>query len=465
MPQASFRERSIRLKHLEDEKNNLIDDLIRQLESSQQHLQQLRLEYDNEAKLWTETKENEETLQQEMNGMRTLLDRNSYVTVLIDGDSLTFSKELVSRGESGGMNAAQLLANTIKSFAVDGLPHLRSVNVHVKLFMNVKALVDALTRQKVIHTPAAHENFLQGLLSSEMIFDVIDTSCMKGRTIRKIQESYRHDYINVHCHQIFLAALANHELNGLLDETPDVAVHERVTLLEARGLQPNDRFDHEIQSIKVDGFLTKVEADTFAVKTPAAKVATPVLARIESNTSSRTPNSGQASAASTPVLTWAAMTAQPFVPKPGDVRSETSTPISATTPPPSRTATSAVPRNRLGQRVDNVDDAIPYQELQRIKKMKLCNIYYLQGKDACTGDCGHSHTYPLKTAERNILKEVARMTPCYYKTECDDPACIYGHRCPQSKPDKKDCYYKSDCRFVGWGHGIDTKVVKIQNVK
>jgi len=341
-----------------------------------------------------------------MNGMRSLLDRNSYVTVLIDGDSLTFSKELVSRGETGGMSAAQSLAKTIKTFAVDGLPHLTTVNIHVKLFMNVKALVDALARQKIIQTPAAYENFLQGLLDSDMVFDVIDTGCMKGRTIKKIQESYRHDYINVHCHQIFLAALAKDELNALLDETPDVAVHERVTLLEARGLQPCDRFDHEIQSIKADEFLSKVEMGTFATKTPAAKVATPVLSRIESNTSSRTPNSAQASAASTPVLTWAAMTAQPFVPKPGDARSGTSTPISTLTPPPSKTAVSAVPRNKLGQRVDNVDDAIPYQELQRIKKMKLCNIYYLQGKNACSGDCGHSHSYPLKTAERNILKEV-----------------------------------------------------------
>ncbi|KAK5938347.1 hypothetical protein PMZ80_009317 [Knufia obscura] len=380
-------------------------DLIRQLESSQQQLQQLRLEYDGEAKLWTETKDSEESLQQEMNSMRTLLDRNSYVTVLIDGDSLTFSKELLSKGEQGGLDAAQSIAGVVKSFAMDGLPHLTTVNIHVKLFMNVRGLIDTLLRQKVIQTSVTYENFLRGLLNSSMIFDVIDTSCMKGMTTRKIKESYRHDYINVHCHQIFLAALANADLAALLNETPDVPVHERVTLLEARGLQSTDKFDHEIQSIKVDAFLTKVGSEMTAMKTPAAKIATPVLARIESNSSSKTINSGQASSTSTPVLTWAAMTAQPFVPKPGDVRSGTSTPISATTPPP-KTILPAIPRNKLGQRVDGVDESIPYQELQRIKKMKLCNIYYLQGKTSCSGECGHSHTYPLKTAERNILKEV-----------------------------------------------------------
>jgi len=400
-----------------------------------------------------------------MNGMRNLLDRNSYVTVLIDGDSLTFSKEFLSKGELGGIDAAHAIAKIIKSFAVDGLPHLSIVNIHIKLFMNVRGLIDTLVRQRTIQTSATFESFLRGLLSSNMTFDVIDTSCMRGMTMRKIKEAYRHDYINVHCHQIFLAALANEDLNALLDETPDVAVHERVTLLEARGLQSNDMFDHEIQSIKVHSFLVKVGTEMSAMKTPAAKVATPVLARVESNSSSRTINSGQASATSTPVLTWAAMTAQPFVPKPADARSETSTPISTTTPPPAKEVLSAIPRNRFGQRVDTVDESIPYQELQRIKKMKLCNIFYLQGKNACSGDCGHSHVYPLKATERNILKEVARMTACYYKTECEDPACIYGHRCPQSKPGKNDCYYKTDCRFLGWGHGIDVKVVKTQNVK
>ena len=340
--------------------------------------------------------------------MRNLLDRNSYVTVLIDGDVLTFSKELLSKGESGGMYAAELLAKTIKTFAANSLPHLSTVNIHVKFFVNLRALLDVLIRCKVIQTTAAYENFLQGLLASDMTFDVIDTSCMKGMTSRKIKESFRHDFINVHCHQIFLAALANNDLNSLLNETPDVAVHERVTLLEARGLQASDRFDHEIQSIKIDTVLTKVGADTITSKTPAAKVATPILARIESNSSSRTANSGQASAMSTPILTWAAMTAQPFVPKPGDMRSGSSTPISTTTPPPSKSASSAIPRNKLGQRVDDVDEGIAYQELQRIKKMKLCNIYYLQGKNACSGDCGHTHTYPLKTTERNILKEVGK---------------------------------------------------------
>lgn len=199
---------------------------------------------------------------------------------------------------------------------------------------------------------------------------------------------------------------------------------------------------------------------------PPPKIATPMLARIPSTSSTKTMNSGPGvpSAASTPQLTWAAMTAQPFVPKAADTKNGVLSTISTNTsgvPPPA----AEVPRNKHGQRIDPVDTTIPYQELQRIKRMKLCNIYYLVSKTECAGNCGHSHSYPLTKYEKSILKEVARMTACHNKTECDDIDCIYGHRCPQNKPDKKDCFYKQECRFWGFGHGIDEKVVKVRSVK
>lgn len=408
----------------------------------------------------------EDSLQAEMGSIRKLLNRNSYVTVLIDGDNLTFSKDLLAKGECGGQEANKLLQEAVQSFAKDNLPHLDwPVNTHAKLFLNMKTAVENLIRLKLVDRTSTFESFLKGLLQSESVFDIIDTSLETNLTCKRIRESYDHDFVNVHCHQIFLAALSKNGLKGLLEQMPDIPVHERVTLLEPKDMDLADNFSQEVQSIKMSSLLLKIP--TMASPKPLPpKVATPVLARIESNSSTRTANTGLASSTNTPVLSWAAMTAQPFVPKPGESRSGASTPFTVMSP----TIAKAVPvkgvaRNRLGQRVDKVDDSIPYQELQRIKKMKLCNIYYLVGKNACDSDCGHTHSYLLKQHEKTILKEVARMTPCFYRLECDDPECIYGHRCPQSKPGKKDCYYKEDCRFTGWGHGIDDKVVRVQNVK
>ena len=169
----------------------------------------------------------------------------------------------------------------------------------------------------------------------------------------------------------------------------------------------------------------------------------------------------------TPNLTWASMTAAPFVPLAAGFPSVGKTPP-ARSPDSSTPVLESVPgidRNRLGQRVDKLDLTIPNEDIKRIKKLKLCNVFFLQGSLACTNlKCNHDHEYQLTRNDKKTLEMVARMTPCYYKTECDDPRCIYGHRCPQSKPGEKECWYKEDCRFWGWGHGIDTRVVKTTKV-
>ena len=410
--------------------------------------------------------------------MRNLLERNAYVTVLLDGDALTFPRDLWSKGFKGGQEAAAILKESLTSFTIaqEQLSHLSEVIIHAKLFLNVKALTEALCRFKFVDKVPTVESFLQGLLEADFSLDVIDTSLTKTMTAKKLKESYGHDFINIHCHQIFLGIRSNQTLDDLFDEHPGVTPFDRVTILEPKDLIQDEKLgvQKESQNLKfrrnqIHNLLVKFPFDTVTKSTPVTKVATPVLSRIESNSSSMTLNSVQAqsSVASTPAMTWAAMTAQPFVPRGNENRSGSSTPLYLKTPPMVKASMvrNTVPRNKHGQRVDSVDDSIPYQELQRIKKMKLCNIYYLQGKTMCDGSCNHSHTYPLGNHEKSVLKEVARMTPCYYQLDCDDPACIYGHRCPQSKIDKKDCFYKGDCRFTGWGHGIDTKVVKTQQIR
>lgn len=123
-----------------------------------------------------------------------------------------------------------------------------------------------------------------------------------------------------------------------------------------------------------------------------------------------------------------------------------------------------VERNKYGQRVDRVDfKTVPRDELNRIKKLKLCNFHFLQGE--CPNEnCHHDHSRRLTKNELFILKAIARMTPCRFGLECDDPDCMYGHRCPQSEPGKKDCYWGSNCRFDTAAHGIDTNIVKVTRI-
>jgi hypothetical protein len=132
--------------------------------------------------------------------------------------------------------------------------------------------------------------------------------------------------------------------------------------------------------------------------------------------------------------------------------------------PPTTPQQAVVPRNKYGQRVDKLfihDNA----EKSRIAKIKMCNVHFLR-KDCPYGlDCTHTHTYKPSNNELEILRAIARSTPCKFGTECDDLKCIYGHRCPYSMPGKKTCpRFPDTCRFGEDMHGVDTTIVRTTRV-
>ena len=106
-----------------------------------------------------------------------------------------------------------------------------------------------------------------------------------------------------------------------------------------------------------------------------------------------------------------------------------STPANVASPPPTPqpTPVASIPRNRYGERVDllmNYDK----NEVKRVQKLHMCNVHYLRMDCPYGDECSHAHDYHPNKNEMQTLKYVARMTPCRFKTECDDIKCIYGHR-------------------------------------
>lgn len=265
---------------------------------------------------------------------------------------------------------------------------------------------------------------------------------------------------NCHCHQILLGCSHDNGYARLLEETmADRELMGRISLIE--GVP----FERELASIKESYRVTKFEnlfrdkkittaapwdvwgvgshtQPIYSSASSAANQPDAHLARAASNSSG--------SATSTWATTTAAMANANFT--------------DLTASKPSTPAPPSVERNKYGQRVDRVDfKAIPKDELNRVKKLKLCNLHFLLGE--CPNlNCYHTHDYKLSKNERWILQAVARMTPCHFGTECDDAGCIYGHRCPQSEIGRKDCYWGSNCRFDTAQHGIDTNIVKITKV-
>lgn len=130
-------------------------------------------------------------------------------------------------------------------------------------------------------------------------------------------------------------------------------------------------------------------------------------------------------------------------------------------------------RNRKGQRID---DPLPYdrEEVQAMKKQKYCNQHYI-GVGCChhnankTEKCPHRHDKTLNKAQLATLRVVARETPCKRGTDCDDPKCIYGHRCPFPAATEGTmrgigCLNGENCRFPRDMHAVECIPIKYTRV-
>ena len=79
-----------------------------------------------------------------------------------------------------------------------------------------------------------------------------------------------------------------------------------------------------------------------------------------------------------------------------------------------------IPRNRKGQRLDppvKHDKA----EVERVRRMKMCNIHFLRGECPYGPKCTHKHDKTPSPRDLEILRVVARYSCCRQGGGCDDP--------------------------------------------
>jgi hypothetical protein len=125
-----------------------------------------------------------------------------------------------------------------------------------------------------------------------------------------------------------------------------------------------------------------------------------------------------------------------------------------------------ISRNRAGQRVDPPSKDYDKAEVERFKKLKLCNMHYLRNECPWLQGCQHIHDAVLTKDEIATLRLVARMAPCSGGSACQDISCIYGHRCPappsrtHQPKGSRTCIFGEFCKFPSELHDIDTNVVK-----
>ena len=89
-----------------------------------------------------------------------------------------------------------------------------------------------------------------------------------------------------------------------------------------------------------------------------------------------------------------------------------------------------ISRNRAGQRIDPPCKDYDKIEVDRVKKIKMCNVHFLRNECPYETNCTHLHAYKPTASEVSTLRLVARMAPCSNGSGCQDIRCIYGKKHP-----------------------------------
>jgi hypothetical protein len=426
---------------------------------------------------------------------------------------MIFDNQFLRDGEAGGRQAARLLHHTVQKWAAENVVDCKpDIKVMVRVYANLKWLSDTLYKTGNIQTPSLLEDFARGFTTTYALFDFVDVGYGKDRADCKMSETFKLFLSDYHCRQILFGCSHDNGYARLLEQfVDDQAAKTRVTLMEGVPFEKElvvlpfqmKKFDGIFKDAKlvttppdfitgnnigirqrVDSNGLNATSDPF---TPGIRTVTPRISTPYSSTYSpvpqvdgpgsapyRTDHTRSTSIASSENTsdsgigghTWAGMAkmsaGKPFT----EVK-------------PRKNQDKAQPkevlRNIRGQRIDEPLD-YDRDEVQRIKKLKMCNQHYIGINGCChykagkSEKCPHRHDIKLNKHELHCLRIVSRETPCKKGMDCDDPHCIYGHRCPFPTANEGGmrgsgaCLNGENCRFPREMHGTDTKAVKTVRV-
>ncbi|PWY72242.1 C-x8-C-x5-C-x3-H zinc finger protein [Aspergillus sclerotioniger CBS 115572] len=455
MTAPAYFERYKQLASIEQDKNILIEELLQRVTELESAFQQEKLDHERETRFNRDIQLHEMDLMQQIARIKAIMDREPFIVVLLDGAGILFRDEFLQAGEEGGKIAAKKLSISLKNYVFGNFPGIEIPKIIARMYVNIKALGEICVRGGITADPSSVEEFARGF-NSHPLFDLVDTGVDSAH--EKIGEAFKLNLYNCHCHQIFLGCSDDSAYAQILvDSLDELDLLGRVSLIEGTPFGEDlnsikasyrvSRFPEIFRDTKITPILAPWKAAVASkpppVLTPSPNQRAVSLSRSSTNTSTNASTS------------LSSTSARP--PSPGEFQVVQSKSVASARP-------KIVERNKYGQRVDRLDfKSIPRDDMNRLKKLKLCNLYYLLGE--CTVDnCQHDHSRKLTKNELSILTAIARMTPCRYGLDCDDPECTYGHRCPHTDPGKKDCYWGSSCRFDPAAHGVDTNIVKVTKV-
>ncbi|KAI9871463.1 MAG: hypothetical protein M1830_002884, partial [Pleopsidium flavum] len=381
-----------------DSCTRVVVELLHRLDTVTQQYQRERLDHARESHFNRDVQLRELQLQEELRRTKAIMERDPFILVLIDGDGMIFDEQLLQKGEQGGKEAAGLLWGSVRDYVTRRDPELPSdVKIVTRIYANSKGLGEVCYKAGLVDKPSMVDEFARGFTGSKQLFDYIDVGSGKDRADDKLTEIFKLHLYDCHCRQIIFGCSHDNGYARLLEELlADKPIIQRITLLEGvpfekelailKNTYDTTKFNTLFRTAKINVYHPQQQTPQTYYQPAAA------IARTISNTNTSSLSPMASSWASTAMTVPAHVASPPPTPKPAS-------------------SSLGIPRNRYGQRVDPILN-YDKNEVNRVKKIHMCNVHYLRGDCPYGDDCSHDHGYKPTKNEFTTLKYVARMTPC-----------------------------------------------------
>ncbi|GAB7357770.1 hypothetical protein MBLNU459_g0419t1 [Dothideomycetes sp. NU459] len=481
------------LKVLDGRRDALVEELFARYSMVAEQLTQERADVDRE-RIWVQ--ENDEVMKQSINHLQKLLNSNPFILVLIDGEDLIFRNSFLRDGDVGGRRVAQLFHKTINEFVFSSINDLPvDVKIVVRMFIDMDTLTQTFLKAGIVDAPVKLKSFVRGFNQDKNLFDIIDVGNFGRETIiDKVEENLEMHTYNFQCRQIILGC-SDHEIypRVLKKVSADKACHSRIVLLSGTPLDKDfaalpfltTSMGTIFRNTKIDkhgaiDYLPQYEpsvsdlADAAlgpGLMTPPSSTP-PYSSLSHSRLDHASSLTSYASHLRKTSVESSANCSDPALPKSATwastAKKVAGLPVTTAARLPEKDL--GIRRNKKGQRLDPPTTEFRKDEVDRLKKMKLCNSYYLRNDCPYKDEvCTHDHCYKPTKSEFETLKLVARMSACIYDSACDDPKCIYGHRCPfpaatLGSMRGRGCINGEKCRFPAHMHAMDNVPVKVTKI-
>lgn len=364
-----------------------IENLFLLNEQLSNSLENALLDGKNNTQIMRDLRKEVEDLKNKLEQTKIDLSRNPYSLVLVDGDGMTFRRELLKEGRAGGEKAADRLTAHVQKDT--GLKPV------IRIFANVEGLSRAMKTQGLIQTPSGFREFTVGVSDPcRELVDFIDVGEGKEMADTKLKSELEWHLKNYNCRKIILGVSHDNGYARILkkyENEPEIL--QKIQLLEGPPFGRELEALHGFTRIKYEDVFSSEKFDVYQQRSPVLPLASPI-----------------SPIAKAPVTSYAAaVNAAPTI-----------TPPSSTghgSPRPSKA--------QLQFSESQIQEAI--RKIKRLQP-RPCNNHYLKGECNYGDDeCTFGHKYPLKQEELQAMRRLALQKPCNFGRDCINEKCYYSH--------------------------------------